>query len=95
MTDHEISVGDALKKFLEKSTLKPRMNELRLRQDWEKLMGKTIARHTDSITLKDKKLIIHTTVSPLKHELSFSKEKIIKLINEALGEEAVKEIIIA
>jgi len=33
-------------------------------------------------------------VAPLKQELSYSKDKIIKLVNEMLGENAVKEVMI-
>jgi hypothetical protein len=94
MSYQEISLGDALKKYFEHSSLKPGMLDARLREDWEKLMGKTIAKYTDSIELKNKRLIIYTTVSTLKHELSFSKDKIIRLVNGALGEEIVEEIVI-
>lgn len=94
MPQEDQSLGAALKKFLDKSTLKPRLNELRIRENWEKLMGKTIARYTGSLELREHTLIITTTVSPLRHELSLSKEKIIRLVNEELGEDTVREIII-
>lgn len=57
-------------------------------------MGKTISRYTESIQLIDSKLIITTHVAPLKQELNYAKDKIIKLVNEMLGEVAVKEVII-
>ena len=42
----------------------------------------------------DGKLMITTTVAPLKQELNYSKDKIIKLVNEMLGERLVREVII-
>lgn len=88
------SIGDALREYMNKSRLKPRMMEVRIQENWEQLMGKTIARYTESIQLMDAKLIITTNVAPLKQELNYAKDKIIKLVNEMLGEPAVREVII-
>ncbi len=92
MAHQELSLGDALQRYLDHSSLKPGLLDARLKEDWEKLMGKTIARYTDSVEIRDKKLIIHTTVSSLRHELNFSREKIIRLINAAFGEEVIRDI---
>ncbi|SEN87691.1 Protein of unknown function [Chitinophaga rupis] len=88
------SIGDALREYMNKSRLKPRMMEVRIQENWEQLMGKTIARYTQNIQLIDGKLIITTNVAPLKQELNYAKEKIIKLVNEMLGEPVVREVII-
>jgi predicted nucleic acid-binding Zn ribbon protein len=88
------SMEDALREFMSKSRLKPRLTEVRIQENWEQLMGKTISRYTESIQLIDGKLMITTTVAPLKQELTYSKDRIIKLVNEMLGEQLVKEVII-
>lgn len=88
------TIGDALREFMNKSRLKPRLNEVRIQENWEQLMGKTISRYTESIQLIDGKLLITTTVAPLKQELNYSKDKIIKLVNEMLGEAVVREVVI-
>jgi predicted nucleic acid-binding Zn ribbon protein len=87
-------MGDALKEFMDKSRMKPRLTEVRIQENWEQMMGKTISRYTESIQLIDGKLMITTTVAPLKQELNYSKDKIIKLVNEMLGERVVREVII-
>lgn len=74
--------------------MKPRLTEVRIQENWEQMMGKTISRYTESIQLIDGKLMITTTVAPLKQELNYSKDKIIKLVNEMLGERLVREVII-
>ncbi|NLR58002.1 uncharacterized protein DUF721 [Chitinophaga polysaccharea] len=88
------SIGDALREFMNKSRMKPRLTEVRIQENWEQIMGKTIARYTQSIQLIDGKLIVTTTVAPLKQELTYSKDKIIKLVNEMLGESIVKDVMI-
>lgn len=85
---------DALKDFMSKSRLKPRLTEVRIQENWEQLMGKTISRYTENIQLMDGRLLISTTVAPLKQELTYSKDRIIKLVNEMLGEAAVREVIV-
>lgn len=61
---------------------------------WEELMGKTIAKYTDSIQIINKTLFINTTVAPLKNELQFQKATIIQRVNEALGEKVITEVVI-
>ena len=61
---------------------------------WEKLMGKTISTYTSNIRLRKNVLYLTILSAPLKHELSFGKEKIKSLLNDEIGEEVVKEVVI-
>jgi len=90
----EISLQDAIKKFLDQSRLKQGMQSLRIEDIWEEIMGKTIAKYTDKIQVINHTLYITSTVAPLKNELLYQKEKIIERVNEALGEKLVKEVVI-
>ena len=88
------SVGEALNHLLEKSQWKPRINELRMRGEWETIVGKTISKYTRNINLFNKTLTIYTDVAPLKQELQLGKEQLVGCINEYFGERVVDEIII-
>ena len=90
----EYSLGDAIKQFLKKSRLKGSVQALQIQDVWEDIMGKTIARYTDSIKIYGDKLYVTTSVAPLKQELLFQKEKIIERVNQALGEKVIKEVIV-
>jgi hypothetical protein len=90
----EFSIGEALKEFLKKSKLKTGVQALQVEEAWGKIMGKTIARYTDKIEIINNTLFITTNVAPLKNELMFQKEKIKERVNEALGEKAIKEVVI-
>jgi hypothetical protein len=90
----QYSMGEAIKAFLKQSKLKTGIQALQIEQVWETLMGKTIAKYTDKIQIVNHTLFIKTNVGPLKQELMFQKEKIIERVNEALGENVVKEVII-
>jgi predicted nucleic acid-binding Zn ribbon protein len=88
------SIGEALNLLLEKSHWKPKVVELRMRQEWETIVGKTISKYTRTISLNGKKLTIYTDVAPLKQELLLGKEQLIARLNEYFEEKVVDEIII-
>jgi predicted nucleic acid-binding Zn ribbon protein len=90
----EYSLGDALKYFLNNSKLKGYMQAMQIEDVWEQIMGKTIAKYTDKIQIQGKTLYITTSMAPLKQELLYQKESIIKRVNETLGENAIKDVVI-
>ena len=90
----EFSMGEALKQFLNQSRLKGSLQALQIEDVWEQIMGKTIARYTDKIRIHGSTLYISSSVAPLKQELLYQKEKIIQRVNEALGEQVIKEVVI-
>lgn len=87
-------MAQALKQFLNESRIKGDMQAMQIQEAWESIMGKTVARYTDKIRLIDDKLIITTSVGPLRNELIFQKEKIINRVNEIMGGEVVKDLLI-
>ncbi len=90
----EYSMQDAIQQFLKKSRLRPGIQALQIEQIWEQIMGKTIARYTDKIQIIQHTLFIHTQVAPLKNELLYQKDTILRRVNEALGENLIREVVI-
>jgi predicted nucleic acid-binding Zn ribbon protein len=88
------SIGEALNLLLERSKWKPKVTELRLRQEWEEIVGKTISRYTRNMYLNDGVLTIYTDIAGLKQELFYGKQQLIDRINDHLQEKAVREIIV-
>ncbi len=90
----EISLQDAIQQFLQKSRLKNGIQAVRIEEVWEQLMGKTIAKYTDKIQIINHTLFITTTVAPLKNELLYQKQNIIERVNEVMGEQVLKDVVI-
>jgi hypothetical protein len=90
----EYSLGDALRKFLNQSKLKGSIQALQIEEVWEQIMGKTVARYTNKIQIHGHTLYIDTTIAPLRQELLYQKETILRRVNEALGEVVIKEVVI-
>lgn len=90
----QVTIGEALKDFLNKSRLKSGVQSVQLEEEWEKIMGKTISNYTDKIHIYNNTLFISTSVAPLRTELIYQKEKIIQRVNEAFGEKVINEVVV-
>ncbi|OJW82219.1 MAG: hypothetical protein BGO69_16640 [Bacteroidetes bacterium 46-16] len=88
------SIGEALNLLLERSKWKPKVTELRMREEWEAITSKTIAKYTRDVKLQNGVLTIYTDVAPLKQELFFGKEQLIRNINEYFKEMVVNDIVV-
>jgi len=69
-------------------------NVKRIKVIWKETMGPAINSYTKSVFFSKKKLFINITSSPLRHELSMSKDNIKDLINEKLGSQMIEEVVI-
>jgi hypothetical protein len=90
----EYSISEAMQQFLQGSRIKGGIQALQIEDIWEDIMGKTVARYTDKLQIIGDKLIISTSVAPLKNELKYQKEKIIQRVNEAMKQKVVVDVII-
>jgi hypothetical protein len=59
---------------------------------WKQEMGPIISSYTSRIYFKDGALNVYLTSAPLKKELSLSKDKVIHLLNAALGNSIIQSI---
>ena len=88
-----IKLDDALEQMFETFNLKNKADQTSIINMWEELMGKTIASRTGKIFFKENVLYVQLTSAPLKQELVLSKDKIIKLLREQVGEKAIRDIV--
>ena len=91
---NQVSLKEALKEMLEVYRLKAKLNQTKINAVWSKLMGSSINKYTREIKLRRNKLYITIESASLRQELSYGKDKIIKIINEELGENYIEEDII-
>lgn len=89
----EIRLKDAINQLLDTYKLKGKLTEQKLVDSWERLMGHVIARHTQSVYIKDKKLILKLDSSVLRQELGYAKSKIIQRLNEEIGQQVIEDVV--
>ena len=92
--NNENSIGDVLKEFMQANNLQKGMDKIDVREAWKNLMGNGVNNYTREIMLKGSTLYVELTSAVLREELSYGKEKIIKMINQELKREVVTNVIL-
>lgn len=93
--DNLIKLGDAIKQVFKQGNLDLKISRFAVKNAWDEIAGKVIANHTVSIFFDEQKNIyLSLDSSVVKNEALYSKEKIVKQINEFCGYELVKNLII-
>jgi hypothetical protein len=90
----ENSIGDVLKEFMQAHNLQPGMDKIDVREAWKNLMGNGVNNYTREIMLKGTTLYVELTSAVLREELSYGKEKIVKMLNEELKREVVTTVVL-
>ncbi len=94
-TAENTSIGDVLKDFISKSSkLEKGLNKVSAEEAWHKVLGEAISKYTTQVALERDTLFVQLSSSVLREELSYGKEKIIQLINEELGKDLIKKLIL-
>jgi hypothetical protein len=91
---NEGSIGDVLKEFIEKNKLQDGMDKIDVEAAWKSLMGNGVNSYTKEVVLKRTTLYVSLTSAVLREELSYGKQKIITMINEEIGKEVIKDVIL-
>ena len=87
-------LSDLLKDFVKDNHLEKGLDKVNVRDAWEQLMGSGVNNYTTEVQLKGNTLHVQLTSSVLREELSYGKDKIISMLNEALGKELIKKIVL-
>jgi hypothetical protein len=87
-------IKEVLDNYLKAFKLNDKMNEVKLHECWENLMGISITKHTLKIEIKKKKLYVFLDSSVLRSELSYAKQKIVETINNEFGQKLIEEVIL-
>ncbi|GMN08571.1 DUF721 domain-containing protein [Croceitalea sp. MTPC5] len=91
--DHQ-NLGEALNAFIKENNLQKGIDKVDVRETWVKLMGNGVNNYTNQVELKNDTLYVSLSSSVLREELSMGKSKIIAMLNEDLGKELVKKLIL-
>ncbi|HEU0136540.1 MAG TPA: DUF721 domain-containing protein [Flavobacterium sp.] len=92
--NNENSVGDVLKVIIEANKLQPGMDQISVKEAWVSLMGNGVNSYTRNVVLKGSTLYVELTSSVLREELQYGKDKIIRMINDELRRDVVKDVIL-
>lgn len=89
-----LQLGDAIQAFIKENKLQSGMDKVNVREAWANLMGNGVNNYTSAVELRNQTLYVSLTSAVLREELSHGKSKIIAMINEELGKDLVKKIVL-
>ena len=89
----DFSIGDVMKEFMKATKLEAGLDVINVKDTWYKMMGPAFKNYTQQIELKRQTLYVQLNSSVVKQELEYGKSKIIKMLNEDLGKDLIKEIV--
>jgi hypothetical protein len=83
-----------LSEIIDSKALKKGITNEKVNGLWKQLLGNNISQFTDKVELRNKTLYVSLTSAPLREELSYGKEKIIRMLNDEIGKETIKKIVL-
>ena len=92
--NNNYKVGDIIKKLMKNPKLSTKLDDLDALDAWEEILGKNLLRFVIEQKLYKGKLYVKLKSAPLRNELSFKKNELRKQINQKIGKEIIKEIIL-
>ncbi len=87
-------MGEALQEFIKANKLEKGMDRVNVKEAWVSLMGNGVNNYTTAVELRNNTLFVSLSSSVLREELSHGKSRIIVMLNEELGKELVKKMVL-
>jgi hypothetical protein len=88
------NVGDIIRKLMKNPKLAEKMDGLDALDVWKELIGDNLQKFVVGAKMYKGNLYVQLSSSVLRNELSYKKSELKEQINQKLGKEIVKEIIL-
>ena len=88
-----ISLSDALGEFVDENKLQKGIDKVDVQAAWFEL-NPAFKSYTSSIRFDRETLFINLSYSVFREELSYGKDQILARLNESLGREIIKKIVL-
>ena len=85
-------IKSVLKEIIAQKPLKKGIRQIKICNAWGETMGDHILSYTDEVHFSHNTLYVTLHSAPLKMELSYGLDSLVKRINDHLGDELVRKI---
>ena len=92
--NEHLPISDILKEFVDTNHLQPGLDKVNVQDAWAHMMGPGVNNYTTAVQLERDTLYVQLSSSVLREELSYGKEKIIAMLNESIGKEVIKKLVL-
>lgn len=91
---NELTLSEAMDRLVDAYGLREKLDEQAVASLWDNLAGGMVARRTVAVKLRRGTLYIKVDSAPLRQELTYMREGLIKTINARLEREVVEKIVL-
>lgn len=89
------TLGEVIRDFLEENkSLREKIYISRVERAWTEVLGTMVMQYTRNLYVKNRVLYVSLSSSVLRSELSLSRERLVKSLNEHAGAEVIDDIVI-
>ena len=91
---NDLTMKEAIEAVVKSLRLEGKMNEVKVINAWENVMGAAVAHRTTEIKIIDHKLFVTLSSASLRQELFMAREKICTMLNEEAGANVISEVVL-
>lgn len=92
--NNENSIAEVLKEIIQINKLQTGIDQVSIKEAWLNLMGNGVNSYTKNVVLKGTTLYVELSSAVLREELSYGKDKIIKMINDEFRRDLIKDVVL-
>ena len=91
---NEEKLSNVVNSFINQYGLKKRFQEQEILQEFAKIMGPFLMKKVTTAYVKNQKLFLKLSSASFKQELVMQKTKLLDQLNNAIGEDYLKELVV-
>lgn len=88
------TLDKVLQQVLKDNHLDGKLSEVRLINNWSNIVGPQLAAQTERLYIRNHVLYLHVKSAIVRNELMLMRASLIKKLNESVGIEAIKNIVL-
>ncbi len=89
-----IKLGDAISQIFKEEKLDEKYSIFAIRNEWEKLVGTLLAKHTTQINYAAGILFVSIDSAVVRNEATYMKDEIIQKVNTFVGKRLIRELVL-
>jgi predicted nucleic acid-binding Zn ribbon protein len=92
--ESEFTLKEVISQLLDAYRWGNKLDEVKLVESWEKVVGGIIGRHTTNMQVRNKILYVKLDSAVLRSELHMAKSKIVESLNKEVGKDVIEDIVL-
>jgi predicted nucleic acid-binding Zn ribbon protein len=92
--ENDFTLKEVIERLLKVYSWDTHLDEAKLKDSWEKVVGGIIGKHTVNLYIKNRILYVNLDSSVIRSELLISRSKIVQLLNDEVGKKVIDDMVL-